>query len=146
MSYWIFKCDPRNYRLADRICDPNPTITWWVTKYKKEIGPGDTVFLMETGANRFIRAVMRVDSVPQEMAERESEQAYWNGRDTGTRSRVVGTITHRADIAVDELSLVEGLQKLSIFHGVQQGTNFRVSDEEGAILISLVQSQFEVDP
>src|SRR5262245_54481687 len=45
MAFWIFKCDPKRYRLSDRLMDPNPEITWMVTRYKKEIAPGDTVFL-----------------------------------------------------------------------------------------------------
>ena len=76
MGFWIFKCDPRRYRLSDRVADPNPTITWLVTRYKKEIVPGDTIFLMETGPRRCIRAIMRVDLGPQEMGELESEQMY----------------------------------------------------------------------
>jgi hypothetical protein len=27
MAFWIFKCNPDKYRLADRLADPNPKIT-----------------------------------------------------------------------------------------------------------------------
>jgi hypothetical protein len=139
MAFWIFKCDPKRYSLTDRMADPTPGISWLVTRYKKEIAPGDTVFLMESGPRRSIRAVMRVDAGPGEMGELEGEQAYWAERDTETRCRVLGTITHRVDLPVEELKSVDGLQDLSIFHGVQQGTNFRVTDKEGEILMSLVE-------
>ena len=51
MAYWIFKCNPEKYRLADRLADPNPTtLTWTVSRHRDEIGPGDTVFPSETGS------------------------------------------------------------------------------------------------
>jgi len=56
------------------------TLTWTVSRHRDEIGPGDTVFLWETGPNRGIRAVMRVNEAPRVMAELESEQAYWAER------------------------------------------------------------------
>ena len=139
MSFWIFKCDPKRYRLNDRMADPNPALSWLVTRYKKVIVPGDTALLMETGPRRAIRAVMRIDAGPAEMGELETEQAYWNERDTATRCRVRGTITHRVDLPITELAEVDGLENLSILHGVQQGTNFRVTDSEGDILMRLVE-------
>src|SRR5205807_2445612 len=95
MAFWIFKCNPDLYRLEDRLSDPNPTISWTVSRHREEIGPGDTVFLWVTGRNRGIRAIMRVDQAPREMPELESEQSYWAGRDTEEKWRVIGTLTHR---------------------------------------------------
>jgi hypothetical protein len=139
MAFWIFKCDPKRYRLADRVTDPMTETTWLVTRYKREIAPGDTVFLMETGPHRCIRAVMRVDSSPEQMPENEDEQQYWNGRDTEVRCRVRGTITHRAELPIAELEHINSLQDLSIFKGFQQGTNFRVSNDEGQVLLSMIE-------
>ncbi len=45
MAFWIFKCNPDKYRLADRLADPNPTLTWTVSRFRHEINAGDTVFL-----------------------------------------------------------------------------------------------------
>lgn len=132
MSYWIFKCDPKRYRLNERMADPNSTITWLVTRYKKAISVGDTVFLMETGPRRAIRAVMEVEVGPHETSEDEREQTYWVERDTETRCRVLGSLP------IADLEGVEGLGDLSILHGVQQGTNFRVTDNQGAILLTLI--------
>lgn len=139
MAFWIFKCNPAKYRLADRLADPNPTLTWTVSRHRDEIGSGDTVFLWETGPNRGIRAVMRVDKAPRLMAELESEQAYWAERDTQEQWRVMGSLTHR-DVGLSHTDLrgVPGLENLSVFHGFQQQTNFPVTPEEGAILLRLV--------
>jgi hypothetical protein len=109
-----------------------------VTRYKKDIQPGDTVFLMECGPKRAILAVMRVEEAPRDREELESEQAYWVSRVTERRCRVLGTITKRVNLPVDELKSVEGLSTLSILKGYQQGTNFKVSDAEAAILLRMV--------
>lgn len=58
MAFWIFKYNPAVYRLAERLADPNPTITWLVSRFKEEINAGDTAFLWMTGRNRCMRAVM----------------------------------------------------------------------------------------
>src|SRR5438105_15259378 len=81
MAYWIFKCNLDEYRLAERLADPNPIISWRVTRYREEIHEGDTVFIWETGPYRGIRAVMRVDQDPREMAELEAEQPHQDERD-----------------------------------------------------------------
>ncbi len=138
MATWIFKCDPKLYRLSDRLADPNNPISWLVTKYKNDIQPGDTVFLMETGPKRSILAVMRVDESPQELEELESEQTYWVSRDTERRCRIRGTITKRVDLPIEELKGVEGLEHLSILEGFQQGTNFKVTEAEAEILLRMV--------
>ena len=79
------------------------------------------------------------ESAPQDMPELESEQPYWVERDTKVRCRVLATITNR-DVYLPhtELRSVPDLEDLSMFHGFQQGTNFRVTPEEGACLSRLV--------
>ncbi len=141
MSYWIFKCDPKKYRLGDRLDElEDEKTTWLVTRYKNDIAPGDTAFLMETGLKRAIRAVMRIDSSPQTTPELEHEQAYWTERDTENRCRVTGTLTHRVDLPIADLKTVGALEQLSIFRGFQQGTNFKVSTDEGLKLMELVEN------
>lgn len=139
MAFWIFKCNPELYRLEDRLADSNPTISWSVSRHREEIGPGDTVFLWVTGSDRGIRAVMRVDHAPRMMAELETEQAYWAGRDTEEKWRVVGTLTHRdVNLSHSDLRETPGLEQLAVFQGFQQMTNFPVTLEQGAILLRLV--------
>ena len=138
MAFWIFKCNPDKYRLADRLADPNPTLTWTVSKFRDEIIAGDTVFLWVTGAQRGIQAVIRVDEPPRLMAEMENQQAYWAERDT-QEFRIVGTLTHRdINLSGNELREVEGLADLSVFIGFQQATNFPVTPAQGEILSRLV--------
>ena len=141
MAYWIFKCNPEKYRLSERLGDSNPIITWTVSRYRDQINPGDTVFLWETGPDRGIRAVFRVESAPQELPELESEQPYWVQRDTESRCRVVGILTRRdVHLPGDNLRSVPGLEELSVFHGFQQSTNFIVTPEQGSILVRLIEA------
>lgn len=140
MAFWIFKYNPANYRLEDRLADPNPVITWTVNQHRDDIGPGDTVFLWETGSKRGIRAVMRIEDGPREMPEMENEQKYWAERDTQVKWRVLGRLTNRhLNLLHTELRSRDGLENLSVFHGFQQKTNFPVTPEEGEILLQLVQ-------
>jgi predicted RNA-binding protein with PUA-like domain len=141
MAFWIFKCNPDKYRLAERLADPNPTLTWTVSRFRDEINAGDTVFLWVTGPERGIRAVMRVDDQPPRMmSEIESEQAYWAERDTQEQYRVVGTLTHRdVELPHTQLREVERLEEPSVFSGFQQATNFSVTPAQGEILLRFVK-------
>jgi hypothetical protein len=142
MAYWIFKYNPELYHLDDRLADPNPDITWTVSRHRNEIGPGDTIFLWQTGRDRGIRAVLRAEGVPQDMPELESEQPYWAERDTQVRCRVRATIVDRdVDLPHSVLRSVPGLEDLSVFHGFQQGTNFPVKPTEGPIILELIRRQ-----
>ena len=115
--------------------DPNPNLTWTVSRHRDRIGPGDTIFIWETGRDRGIRAVLRAESTPQDMPELESEQPYWAERDTQVLCLVLATITHRdVNLSHTYLRSMPSLENLSVFHGFQQGTNFRVTEDEGRIL------------
>jgi hypothetical protein len=144
MAFWIFKCSPEQYRLSQRLADPNTAISWRVTKYRDEVGPGDTVFIWETGPDRGIRAVMRVDEGPRELPELETEQPYNVQRDTETKIRVLGTLTRRGlNLSHEVLRGVPGLENLSVFRQdvYQQATNFPVAPEEGVILSRLIEGE-----
>ena len=62
MKYWLFCCDPKRYRLDERLRDPDPRMTWRVTRYHDDIAAGDLVFVWLTGPDRGIGAVLHVTS------------------------------------------------------------------------------------
>ena len=141
MAFWIFKCNPEKYRLEQRLADPNPTLTWTVSRHRDKIEPGDIAFLWVTGRDRGIRAIMRVDEAPRLMAEFDSEQTYWVEQDTRELWRVSGAFIHRnIQISSKSLHKVPGLEELSVFHGWQQTTNFPVTPDEGAILTGIIET------
>src|SRR5262245_44082096 len=127
----LLQCSPEKYRLAERLADPNPIISWTVSQHRNEIQPGDIAFLWETGQNRGVRAVLCIDEGPRDMHELDTERRYWHQRDEVTRCRVVGTLIRRGvSLSGEQLRQVPGLGQLSVFHGFQQATNFPVSDAE----------------
>jgi len=138
MSYWIFKCSPDDYRLDARLADPTPTISWRVTRYRDEITEGDMAFVWQTGPNRRFRALLHLDSDPQMIPEIKGEQKYNRVRDTETKFRVLATITQRQiNLPHTLLRATPGLDGLSLFHGFQQGTNFRMTEKEARIVLKL---------
>ena len=50
MAFWLFKFDPDRYRLAERLADPNPVLTWLVSRYRDDIRPGLRVIGFERRA------------------------------------------------------------------------------------------------
>ena len=146
MSYWIFKVNPDRYNIDRRLHDPEPQTSWRVTRYKDEIKKGDTAFIWRAGPGRGICAVVRIDTDPAEMEELKAEQKYHVKRDDKIIERVLGTFTLRFRcIPSTQLKNTPGLKKLSVFNRKvwQQGTNFKVTDEEGQILMRVVEARCE---
>jgi predicted RNA-binding protein with PUA-like domain len=141
VSYWIFKANPERFRIEARLKDPQPKTTWLVTRYRDQVKPGDVAFIWSAGRAPEILAVMRVDSLPEVRDDLDSERIYWaDSRDAKPRVRVLGTFTHRGPrLPSTRLKVVRGLEKLSVFHGWQQATNFPVTDQEAAILMRLIE-------
>jgi hypothetical protein len=141
MKYWIFKCNTKGYRLDKRLVDPNPKISWRVTRYREEISPRDVAFVWETGAHRGIRAMIKIDGDPEERCELPEEQQYNRRKDNEYCFRVTGKLIRRC-IYISHVHLrgVSGLEDLSVFHGFHQGTTFRVTAAEAKILLRLVNA------
>jgi hypothetical protein len=142
LSYWIFKCNPERFRIDARLRHPESQTTWTVSRYRDEIAPGGITFIWRTGPGGGIVAVMRVESDPEIMADGKPDDGFWiDPRDADPTWRVKGYFTHRiACLTREQLSTVKGLEGLSVFHGWQQATQFRVTPREGDILMRLVES------
>ena len=141
MNFWIFKCNPTHYDFDKRMEDCEPKTTWQITRYADEIHSGDLAFIWKTGKDRGIYAVMAIDENPKEMEEFEHENRYNIPPDYGVKLRVAGRFVKRIKgIPSAELKDMKQLEQLSVFHGFQQGTNFKVTAEEGRIIMALVES------
>jgi folate-dependent tRNA-U54 methylase TrmFO/GidA len=81
------------------------------------------------------------------MEELETEQQFNVKRDTQTMWRVLGTLTHRMKLShalsSEVLRKMPGLENLSLFRRdvFQQGTNFRATPAEGAVLLRLAEAE-----
>jgi len=141
MSYWTFKSNPKKYKLNERLNNPDPNTSWRITRFKHEIHIDDIAFIWRTGKDRGICAVVRIYSEPQEMAELDLEKQYYVDLDVEIRCRVKGTIIKKFPcISHKILRTIPGLESLSVFHGFQQATNFPVTEKEGNIIESLIQT------
>jgi predicted RNA-binding protein with PUA-like domain len=78
MNYWIFKCNPKQYMIDERLEDQEPRTTWQITRYKEKITLGDVAFIWKTGNERGICAVISIDSYPIEIPELEQEASEKN--------------------------------------------------------------------
>jgi len=147
MNYWIFKCNPKKYRLEDRLNDSERIITWRVTRYKSEIGPNDIAFIWKTGSDRGICAVMRVDSFPKELPELESEKQYCVDISTGLTCRVTGELIDIFNcVSHGKLRNYYKLTDLPVFQGFQQATNFRLSRKQGEKLMEVIEEEKKLNP
>jgi len=76
------------------------------------------------------------------MYELEHEQKYWQIPDTELIMRVEGNFRYRCPcISYKQLKQINELKDLSVFHGFQQQTNFRVNEAEGNILMGLIKTK-----
>jgi len=139
MNYWLFKGNPAKYDIDARLRNPEPRITWTVSRYEEEISSGDIAFICRSGPDREIVAVMQIDSEPKETADYDSEMPYVVDLPTGAHCRVSGILTHRhINLPAEKLREVPELRNFCLFHGFQQATNFRVTAEEGKTIMALI--------
>jgi predicted RNA-binding protein with PUA-like domain len=144
MNYWIFKANPKLYRIDERLQNEEPNTTWKITRYKDQIHTGDLAFIWRTGNPPAICALMKIDAEPEEMEEIEIERPYYIEPEFEKILRVRGRFIWRFPlISSKELKETPGLQSLSVFSGFKQGTNFKVSHDEGKILLKVVQYRGE---
>lgn len=135
MNYWIFKCNPQKYELDARLADPEPRTTWLVSRYRDEIRQGDIAFIWQTGKERGLRAALRIETDPAEMVEFSHEQKYLPEPDTRLQVRIVGTYILRFPVILGKtLKAIEELHGMSVFHGFNQATNYRLTQVEGECL------------
>ena len=140
MNYWIFKCNPELYRIANRLNDPNPVITWKVSRYRDEIKAGDVAFIWRTGGERGVVGAILLRSDPHLMKEIPSELPFGIGEpENGKQVMVIGELVARKTLPAGELRKIPGLKNLSAFRRPYQGTNFPVTCEEGQLLCGLLQ-------
>lgn len=139
MQFWIFRCNPELYEIDRRLEFPEPKTTWRVTRYRKEVSPGDLAFIWRGGKRRGICAAIKIDSLPREMAELPHELEFCTKLSTGTEVRVEAHFLSWRGF-IDEKTILADpiLADLSIFSGFRQATNFRVTPDQGQRIKALM--------
>jgi len=142
MRYWIYKTNPEKYRIEERLHDPEPEITWKVTRYADLTAAGDIAFIWMAGEQRGIVGAMKLSSAPVMMDEIPTELPYYLEPAQGSTLRVKAVLTHRIALLPSiHLRNYPELMKCAVFHGFQQATNFLLTEKEGTFILDLIEKQ-----
>lgn len=133
---WLFQADPNVYDLAAKlqhVMVEDEEWAWTVTRFREEMGPGDTVLLWQAGRDAGIYAIGELTSVCFERPGEFSKGAR-AGRDA-TEWAVKFRFTHILDepLRREDLQDHPELRELSVLR-IRRGTNFRVLTDEWAAL------------
>jgi hypothetical protein len=147
MAHWIFQSSPKHYRLPDALKEApvhDNVIEWLVTRYDKEIMPGDTVYVCFGGQKKpGLHATATVQTSPSAaIAPAEWEVAYemegphpWNGQPL----RVLLKIERPLEPPVARSHIYQ-LPELAghPFVTAHIGTNFRLTPEQARAIERLI--------
>ncbi len=75
MAYWLFQGNPKYYRLMDAIRDFEQ-MPWLVTRYAKDMQPGDGVLIWKAGEKAGIYAIAEIIEPPK-LLEKQPDIGYW---------------------------------------------------------------------
>ncbi|HEY9711609.1 MAG TPA: EVE domain-containing protein [Oculatellaceae cyanobacterium] len=75
MAYWLFQGNPKYYRIIDAIRDFEQ-MPWLVTRYGKDIAPGDGVLIWKSGQDAGVYASAEIIEPPK-MLEKVPDIGYW---------------------------------------------------------------------
>jgi hypothetical protein len=135
MNVFVFQSTPERYDLRQAL-HPDSRDTWYATRYRNEMHPGDLVFFWMAGDEHFrgLYGWGRIASAPYLKSDWDS-----HGVDVTYETRFARPILARTfrDDAV--------LAEMLIFRA-PQATNFLVSPEQAKRLIRLVRDRGETAP
>jgi len=143
LNYWIFKVNPKHYRIDDRLLNLAPQLTWMVTRYRERIKKGDTVFIWRAGTPRGICAVLEIEACPYEPESTDLNDGFELPPGSVTRGLehwAKGQLIQRFPIIeASVIKKIPGLELFSFFSAFQQAINFSVTRQEGARLLEFIE-------
>ena len=131
MAYWLFQGNPVYYRIIDGLRDFTQ-MPWLVTRYAKEMQPGDGVLVWISGKEAGLYAIAEMIEAPK-MMEELPDIGYWLDKSRfGTTPFATIRFTDklldrpllRSDLKQDPV-----LQSLSVLRQ-PNATNFKVTAAE----------------
>lgn len=133
---WIFQSSPAMYDLHGALHALKEQV-WLVSRFAKEIKPGDPVYLWEAGSKAGIVALAEVTEPPSIQRESTEQLPFIRNAEifAGGRMRVRLRVLRSMDPGLRKTYLQSRLEfaNLSILRN-PRGTNFRVSREEAEFL------------
>jgi hypothetical protein len=139
VKYWLFCCDPKRYSLDERLRDPNPRMTWRVTRYHDDIAAGDLVFVWLTGPERGIRALLHVTSSAEVVDRLEPGDVDCVDVEMGPIYVLEAAIVSRGSfLPASTLRAKPVLAEMSIFSESQHATEYHLSRPEALGILELM--------
>jgi hypothetical protein len=126
MNYWLFQSVPERYDLRSQLV-AGQTVTWYATRYRNLMAPGDIVFFW-LGGDKPIRGIYGWGKMTSEPYMRRNWQSY--GVDIHYEDRF--------DPFLPESRIITepALKDLLIFRA-RQATNFHISEDEARAIAHL---------
>ena len=139
MNYWLLCCDPEGYRLGERLRDPDPRITWRVTRYHDDIAAGDLAFVWLTGGRRGICAVLHVISSAEVVDHLEPDDVDCVDVEIGPVYALETAVVGRGFfLSANSLRAHTALAEMSIFSDAQHATEYHLSRPEALKILELL--------
>lgn len=142
---WIFQASPSAFDLRAALASLTH-FTWLVRTHRREITPGDRVYLWTAGPDGGVVAIATVLDEPSERSAEPAIRTFMRQPELldGLQLRVALRVDHvlQRPLLRRELKSHPVLADLNIIRA-RQGTNFRVTPEQAAALADLVQDQDE---
>ena len=131
MAYWLFQGNPKYYRIVDGIRDFTQ-MPWLVTRYAKEMQPGDGVLVWMAGPGAGVYAIAEMIEAPKPMKDLP-DIGYW--LDTSRLGTKPFATLRFTDKLLERPLLRSGLKQdpvlksLTVLHQ-PNATNFKVTAAE----------------
>lgn len=131
MAYWLFQGNPKYYRVLDAIRDFEQ-MPWLVTRYGKDIAPGDGVLVWVSGKEAGIYAIATVTE-PAQVITKLPDRKYWAdaSRATGKQQAIIQFTSKLLDKPLLKTDLLKDqiLKNLLVIRA-PNSTNFKVTVEQ----------------
>lgn len=135
MNIFVFQSNPERYDLREKIV-PGETDTWYATRYRSQMHPGDLVFFWMAGDEHFrgLYGWGKLTSTPY-------LKEGWTSHGVDVRYEIKFAKAIRASSIRDDKTLAEML----IFRA-PQATNFLLTPQQAKRLLRLIDARGETAP
>jgi len=143
---WVFQSNPTEWDLV-RCLQEQPRLFWKVSHYKKDINPGDTVYMWQSSAQAMLLARCSVTSKPRLQPADPKYATYMKHRkylEDTWRCRLVVEQVFSEPLDREELLEHPLLAEQLPIGGqapARQGTNFSVPPDPSRLLAELTRNR-----
>lgn len=142
MKYWLVCCDPGRYPLDDRFRNPDPRMTWRVTRYHDDMAAGDLAFVWLTGTSKGICAVLHVISSAEVVDRLRPSDVDCVDVEIGPTYVIqVAVVARGSFLSARSLRAQPVLAEMSIFNETRHATEYHLSRLEALKILELMAAR-----